>query len=59
MPEETERPLFIVELAEFWKKDAPLVPWIEFSLTFPWLLMAMLSLGLLGEIPLFAKEGTA
>ena len=49
----------MVELAEFWKKDAPLVPWMEFSLTFPWLLMAMLSLGRLGEIPLFAKEGTA
>ena len=26
IPEETESPLFIVELAEFWKKDAPLVP---------------------------------
>jgi hypothetical protein len=57
-PEDMERPLLIVDPAEFWKKDAPLVPCIEFSLPLPWLLMAIFSLGLLGEIPLLARDGT-
>lgn len=46
-------------VAEDWKKEVlfypPEVPLRELSLVRPWLLRAIVSLGLLGEIPLFGS----